>query len=322
MYSKTKPNLSTTTIQSLVSRAFGKGVSALRIMELNDGWFNAAYRLELDNHINTVLKVAPAPECPVLTYEKQCMAIEVHTIQWLKGKGIPVPQVYYTDFSQMYMANNYYFMQFFNGLTLNVAIQQMNDNQKEHILWEFGAVMGKINSLKGVGFGPIIDQTSKSWHSAFFTMVEDILADADRFNVLLPVAPQKLLATLLQSSRVLAHVSKPSLVHWDSWEGNVIIDYREDVPYIRGIIDWERSFFGDPLSEHVFVTKKSKSFYAGYGKNLLGHTDAFLRRQLYTVYLNLVMLVECASRQYSDAEISEQCYKNLSSDLIHLEKYL
>ncbi len=71
---------------------------------------------------------------------------------------------------------------------------------------------------------------------------------------------------------------------------------------IEGVIDWERAYWGDPESESpMAVGFYSPAFYEGYGKPLSGGPEAARRRQLYALYLFLVMEIEAKVR-FEEAE--------------------
>lgn len=57
-----------------VAAALGSGLAAVR--ELTEGTFNAACLLELTDGRRVVVKVAPEPRTPVLTYERGLLATE------------------------------------------------------------------------------------------------------------------------------------------------------------------------------------------------------------------------------------------------------
>ncbi|MFD9127599.1 hypothetical protein [Kitasatospora sp. NPDC059571] len=127
-----------------------------------------------------------------------------------------------------------------------------------------GELAARIATVTGPAFGypqPGPGLSAADWPTAFTGMLHAVLADADRFGVDLP-APAPLPAGLPpRHAAALAEVRRPALVHFDAWEGNIVLaggphgaGGGPDAPggwRIAGLIDGERAFFGDPLAELV-----------------------------------------------------------------------
>ncbi|MBP2586954.1 fructosamine-3-kinase [Streptomyces sp. PvR006] len=138
-------------------------------------------------------------------------------------------------------------------------------------------------------------------------MLHAVLADARRFDVALP-APTGFLAGLpVRFGHRLAEVRRPALVHFDAWEGNLVLARDGEGPWrLSGLIDGERAFFGDPLAELVGLdplgaAEDDTELLAGYRSvtpALALDTGARVRLALYRVYLALVMRVESVPRAY------------------------
>ena len=62
--------------------------------ECTEGWFNAVYRLGLDDGRSVVLKVAPPPAVRVLRYEADIIRTEVDAMRLVGERtAVPVPAV-------------------------------------------------------------------------------------------------------------------------------------------------------------------------------------------------------------------------------------
>ncbi|MET0406665.1 MAG: hypothetical protein ABW123_29875, partial [Cystobacter sp.] len=101
MQSRTKVALERELVVLLVREVLGSTSAVRHIEELADGMFNAAYALELDGGTSVVLKVAPPPELPLLTYERDLLRTEVEFYERVQGVAhCPVPRVLAHDFSR------------------------------------------------------------------------------------------------------------------------------------------------------------------------------------------------------------------------------
>ncbi len=67
MISKTKYPVTNEQIEKLFNKAGFKNIG--NIAPLGDGEYNAVYSVTADSK-NYAIKIAPAPDCEVLTYEK------------------------------------------------------------------------------------------------------------------------------------------------------------------------------------------------------------------------------------------------------------
>ena len=96
----------------------------------------------------------------------------------------------------------------------------------------------------------------------------------------------------------LDEVTEACLVHWDLWDGNIFIHEGQ----ISGIIDFERAFWGEPLIEHYFSHfSQCAAFEEGYGRAVVTETER-IRRSLYDLFLDLILVIECAYRQYENQD--------------------
>jgi aminoglycoside phosphotransferase (APT) family kinase protein len=102
-------------------------------------------------------------------------------------------------------------------------------------------------------------------------------------------------------------VTTPVLVHFDLWDGNILVESSPAGRRVGALIDAERAFWGDPLAEFVSLAlfadiEQDLAFLQGY--RAAGGTAAFdraarQRLSLYQAYLYLIMWVEAAPRQAS-----------------------
>lgn len=161
---------------------------------------------------------------------------------------------------------------------------------------ETGRLNRRINSIKGPYFGlpgqPEIQ--GEDWFFVFYRMFELGVMDARKRNIDLKISKDAMLGLLWRDREIFKEVAEPSLVHWDLWDGNVFVKNGK----ITGLIDWERSVYGDPLMEVGFRTyKKDISFQKGYGMETL--TGSCLKRAVwYDVYLTMLIALEYEYRNY------------------------
>ncbi|MET8852874.1 aminoglycoside phosphotransferase family protein [Amycolatopsis sp. NPDC004625] len=251
--------------------------------DIGGGTYNRAVRLRLADGRRLVLKIAPAG--PGLTYEHDLLATEAAFYRLASG---PLPSV---------VGEGPAFL-----LMTEVPGEPWNrtPGAGPHLRTELGKIVAGLHETTGDGFGYLQDPLHPTWFSAFTAMVDAVLADAVRYGVRLPRPAAEIAHLVRRHEPLLAPVTTPVLVHFDLWQGNILVQDGR----VSGIIDAERAFWGDPVAEFVSLTlvhDLDEPLLAGYGPALF---DAAARRRLtlYRVYLGLIMLVEMVPRQDTNAD--------------------
>jgi aminoglycoside phosphotransferase (APT) family kinase protein len=271
----------------------------LQFSELADGYFNAAYRLDLADGSIRVLKVAPLGQIRVLRYETNIMQAEVGALRLVcQQTEMPVPQVYLHDTSRAILPADYFIMDFIPGVSFWNLRKDLSESDQQAIERESGRFLRQMNQIRGQDFGYFAGaKRFSTWPECFDHMLQGVLQDGQDADVALPLAYPELLALARSNYDCLRSVITPNLVHWDLWDGNIFVD--PATLQITGIIDFERALWGDPLMEVGFgAFGDNPHFRAGYGEDLLAAPGASTRKALYNLYLYLIMVIECTYRQY------------------------
>lgn len=301
--SVTKRKLTQNKIQLMVKESFGQSAKALDIIELTDGYFNNSYKLNLNSGLTTVLKVAPPPLVDVLTYEKHLMNAEIYTLKHMKNLALLVPEVLFYDPTLRIIDSEYFFMDYLEGIPLNKVKADLSTIQLDLLSKELGEQTYRMRQINDGYFGEIGNKSKrfKNWYDCFYTMVEDLILDAEKISFSLPFAKDTVLKIVEQHKASLDNIQKPALLHKDLWDGNVFIDKKTF--QLIGIIDTERAIFGDPLMEIVCgFYKDNKAFVSSYYGKTQMYKDEKQRILLYQLYLYLLMYIECPYRQYEDPD--------------------
>ncbi|MBB6670536.1 phosphotransferase family protein [Cohnella nanjingensis] len=302
MESLTKTKLNARQMKALIAAAFGEDAGIARYAELTNGWFNAAYEIELTDGRAVILKVAPDSGAETLAYEKDIMRTEVEAMRRMRAAGgVPVPEVFAYDDSRMLIGTAYFVMEKVAGQPYNMIKEDMTQEQRAAIETAIGRFNRRINEIRGERFGffhGADPAATASWPAAFGAMMRALLADGRRLGVQLPAPYASIEAEVERRLPLLAEVTEPRLVHWDLWSGNVLVaDGR-----IAGIIDWERALWGDPLMEYYFRRfERSEAFYSGYGGRF-DLPNEQVRKRLYDLYLDLILVIECYVRKYENED--------------------
>jgi len=308
MQSRTKNHQSREQIASMVKRAFPKLALAEgedAIVELKEGWFNAAYNIRLSDGREVILKIAPPPHAEIMSYEKNIMATEVATMR-LAGQNlaIPVPQIYFYDTARDVCDSEYYFMEKLTGSNYEHAKKSLPKETRTAIDRQIGAIVRELNQFTGTYFGydgnPAL--RAPTWKDAFLKICNAVLEDGQKKGADFVFPIDEIRAVILKHAHTLEVVTLPQLVHWDVWDLNVFVkDGR-----VSGVIDFERALWADPLMEAQFralayggVTDSLR----GYGKTTFTPEED-IRNHLYTLHLALVMVTECHYRNYDTNKVA------------------
>lgn len=294
--SVTKSMVSEKLIRAMIQKAFS--CEPKEIIELTEGFFNVAYRIELEERM-VILKVAPAPDVDIMTYEKNIMWTEVNTMKLVKQRTmVPVPEILFYDDSRTVCDRTYFFMEYLPGRSFSSCMEELSEAEKDSVFHRVGECTRQLNQITGKKFGYYgqPDRQGDTWYEVFKEMLSDAFDDAVRKQIAVPVAKEKMLALLEKDKTCFEEVTVPRFVHWDIWAGNVFVDKSK----VTGIIDFERALWADELMEVGFRTYEyNQNFFEGYGKN--GLTESETRRALwYDIFLFQIARLECDYRQYDN----------------------
>ncbi|MFF3564396.1 phosphotransferase family protein [Streptomyces sp. NPDC002574] len=313
MRSLTKRALTSDQLSSMLRASAGTGCRVEA--ELTDGWFNAAYRVLLDDGRRAVLKVAPPPEADVLRYERGIMATEITVHRRVAALGgVPLPEL-------LYAGPDFMALSVLPGTPWDKAADRLPPPRQAALRRELGRIAARLHTLTSpdgrYGYpAPEAGLSAADWPTAFGAMVGAMLEEAARRHSPLGVSPDEVRELVAAGAPALAQVDRPRLVHFDLWPGNVFVS--DDGTAVTGLIDHERAFFGDPAAELVSLgfggdTGPDSDLVAGY-REAGGHLDfgpAMRHRlALYRLYLGLILVVECGPRGYG-ADHVETCRATL-----------
>ena len=279
-------------------------------VDLTGGTYNSGRRLRLADGRRLVLKIAPS--APGLTYEHDLLATEAEYFRLTGGRAV-VPEV-------VGAGPDFLLMTELPGESWYTRRAGLGAEDRRRLRRELGALVAGLHEVTGDGFGYPQDPPFPTWRAAFEAMTAAMLADAARYDVRLPRPAAEITHLVRRHAPLLDLVTKPVLVHFDLWEGNILLG---DGPRITGIVDAERAFWGDPVAEFVSLTlfrEVDSELLAGYGRKF--DPPAWRRLALYRVYLGLIMLVELKPRQVGDPERAAFLEKYLADALDAVQRQL
>jgi aminoglycoside phosphotransferase (APT) family kinase protein len=278
-----------------------------RITSLGGGTYNSVWHVTLPDGRAWVLKVPPPPGTPGLAYERGLLRGEAAFYGRAAGTGVPVPEVVHTRFDPVPPVGAHLVMTALPGSPWPAHVSKISQEEHNRLRTDLGRHMARLHAVTGSGFGyPANPLAGPTWRQAFALMLDAVLQDARRYRAALPQDPDRIAALLARASDVLDDVTRPALVHFDLWQGNLLLDEDSGGLRISGVIDGERMFWGDPLADFVSLAlfddiSQDAPFLEGYaagGGHVEFDASARLRLALYRCYLYLIMSVEGIPRRH------------------------
>lgn len=280
------------------------------IRTLDGGTFNTVL-LVATHDVDVVVKVAPDPAVPILAYEHGIMATEARYYHLAAAHGVTsVPRTLYHGTVGNKEA---LVMSLCPGRPWPSVAAEVSLAHRRSLRTAVGHELARLHTITGPGFGYPARPLAPTWRTAFTGMVAALLDDARQFGVALPRSADDIAAVIDRAGPALDTVDTPVLVHFDLWDGNILVDLADpETPVLGGLIDAERAFWGDPLAELTSLWlfgdfDPDDGLLAGYraaGGRLELDQSARLRLSLYRLYLYLIMWVEVAPRGYDESRIS------------------
>ena len=298
----------------LTAALAGAGVSWDQVAacrSLTGGTFNAVHLVGLADGTRRVVTIPPGPDTPLLRYEQGILGTEALYYQ-LAGqcRDVTVPAVIAVDATSAH--GGYLVMTECPGSPWPELTPLPSGAERAELRAELGGQVARLHTITGTGFGYpslAVGPLRGSWRAAFADMVNAVLADAGRFAVTLPRPVAEVQDWFADRAAVLDEVTTPVLVHFDLWDGNILVESGSAGRRIGALIDAERAFWGDPVAELVSLAlfadiEQDTSFLHGYraaGGRITFDLATRQRLSLYRAYLYLIMWVEAVPRQCSRA---------------------
>ena len=306
--------MDTATVQALVTASLGASVEVAAASPLVGGEFAVVWRVDLADSRALVLKAGPPDGVPLLGYERDLVAAEAAYLNLVgdRAPDVPIPRLLAFGSDRTVLDGDWLITTLLPGRSLPAWQGAHPGGDAGPARRALGAAVAGLGAITSPRFGYTGQRPGgDTWPAAFTAIIEDLLADAGRWQVTLPGGAGRLRALLARAHDVLAEVDAARLVHVDLWDGNVLATTTRPaaapVAALCGLVDGERHLFGDPLVDLVspalftrIEDRLGHPFLAGWA-HALGRPATFtpaekVRLGLYRVHLYLLMLTEMPSR--------------------------
>jgi aminoglycoside phosphotransferase (APT) family kinase protein len=256
-------------IEAICRRAFGSGVVATRAVELGYGGYNSVYRVELGGWDAPVILRAAPREAVQFGSELHLMRNEYASIPWLAAIAPLMPQVLAVDWSHDIIDRDWMIQTCLSGLPAPEHLARYPRSGRTTFFRQLGAITRTVHDVRGPHFGRVAGPSYASWSEAViasFTQIADDLEQAGLDGIDVREAAE----LAVHRRATLDEVREPRLLTGDLWTVNCLLDANAPEPLISGVLDFDRTEFGDPAADWTIRMAQAKhdereSFWQSYG---------------------------------------------------------
>ncbi|SDH08179.1 phosphotransferase family protein [Nonomuraea jiangxiensis] len=273
-------------IQAVCHRVFGPGARVSSAVELGLGMYNTTYRVTVAGRERpVVVRFAPEPERQFIS-EREMMRNEYATVPHLAVIAPLMPRVLAADWSHDLIGRDYLVQTLLDGVPAPDGLRNYPRPAWTAFYRRIGEIARTVHGVRGPGFGPVAGPVYDTWSRAVIASLRDIAADLE--SVGLDAADLRSAAALAaEHSAVLDEITEPRLLTGDLWTVNVMIADGAPEPTITGVLDFDRTLWGDPAADwpvRLAAAKQDErlAFWEAYGERDRGPAASW-RSSLYEV---------------------------------------
>jgi len=298
MESLSKNKLTDEKIRELSAVAF-PSAAVTEIEEMTAGMCNALYLVTLDSGMKTVLKVSSPGMDGKASNEAWLMESETAAMKLAEqDPRIKAPRVLFYDDSMTVCSGKYFFMEYAEGELMS-RMKDVSDETRKKLQFQMGEAVRIIGETKNDTFGIVASGIEfDCLHGVVYQLISNVIGDIVSSGEDPDFPAEEILSKLREDKPYFDEVKEASLVHFDVWPNNIIVQNNE----ITAILDWERALWGEPLMEDRFRDYgMNPDFLAGFGQTEF--TSSEQRRLIwYNIWINLAFMNERFTRGYMNEE--------------------
>ncbi|MFC0057795.1 phosphotransferase family protein [Streptomyces actinomycinicus] len=256
-------------IPEICGRAFGAGVRVTSAVELGGGMYNTTYRITAESLPEPViLRIAPAPDRQFAS-ERGLMRNEYATVPYLSTVATLVPRMLFADWSQEIIGRDWVLQSHLTGVPTPERLGAYDRPLWRGFFAQLGEITSRVHSIRGAHFGPVAGPGFPTWSAAVVASLHAIADDLSASS--LDATDVRAVADLATEHRnVLDEIREPHLLTGDLWTVNTMLSTEAPEPVITGVLDLDRTLFGDPAADWTIRMASAKqdertAFWDAYG---------------------------------------------------------
>ncbi len=302
-----QPNLELTAGQAeqLLGAWLDGPVVCTGVVQLEGGMVNTAYRLEFDRPPHrAVVKLHRS--------DSDSFAAEARALEYLAAEtACPVPRVYWHDGSARVIPYAFVLLELVPGVCLKDL--DLEPTERAEVDAQLADVLAELHNHTRATWGAVdADDDSRSWAELFEARLRAARAQATVVERLTPDVLAQVDRAIDLARPVLRDSGRPTLVHGDVWDGNMMVRVEDGHWRLTGLLDPSLEF-ADVEFElaylEVFDTSR-EAFFAAYAPH---HTlrPGYERRRLFywlhTALVHVALFGDEFFRRFTDRVAAEIC---------------
>jgi aminoglycoside phosphotransferase (APT) family kinase protein len=322
--------LSVDQIRALLERHFGSGLHSFGVEELGGGTFNETYLIEIPEKEKLVLKIAP-PVTPDMYWDDVALMRREHnTLPFFASIGPLIPKTIFVDFTHQIIGRDYVLQTFMEGDRWSNIEDELKQEESIDLWRQCGEIVKQIHETTGERFGyPYPGRSFAHWSDVVLDRFSRIARSLRGYHI--EISHFSTISEIVSSAQsVLDDIRTPRLLHGDLWTFNLLVTRKNGKPFITGVLDTERAWWGDPLvdwimfllsirSEERYWQSRLAAFYSGYGT--LGENETTQFRQEVYKAMHVGSSAVWATRHGNQEDI-QRAHQDLSRIAMVLPKLL
>jgi aminoglycoside phosphotransferase (APT) family kinase protein len=273
-------------LQAICSRVFGSRARVVSAVELGGGMYNNTYRVTVTGQDRPVIvRVAPEPGLQFQS-ERQLMRNEYASVPWLSVIAPLMPRVIAADWSHEVIGRDWMIQTLLDGSPASGSHGLVAYPRPTWTTFfrQMGTIAKRVHAVRGPHFGPVAGPAYATWSQAVIASLEDIATDLD--GVGLDAADVRKVVAAARGGSSLDEVTEPRLLAGDLWIVNVMVAEGAPEPTINGVLDLDRTLWGDPAADWTIRMASAKpgterdAFWDSDGYGPLDRSPAAVRRSL------------------------------------------
>lgn len=318
MKSKSKNHLDNLTIKKIFEKISVTEINGIN--KLSEGEYNTLYEIAADGK-SYMLKVAPSCDFKHLTYENDMMKSEIFWYDKMrKETQIPVPEVYFTDFTKTVIPADYFIMEKIDGALKSKT--RFTKEEKEQANTQLIKQLADLHSIRNDKFGYVQGSLFDNWYDAYTHIVKGHIGDIKRAGKKSKNA--ELILSYAEKYKDILTDVQSCAVNTDCWDTNIICKKENNETKLVWI-DPERSMWGDRLFDFICLDpmtpienqKDIINTYNAYtdDKLIVGKNEVIR----YAFCLALLALVMDAEKHYRYTPLHYGWWRNVISSKMFYE---
>jgi fructosamine-3-kinase len=285
------PHLTAENLSELASKALGEAVRAGSARIMLGGCWNRVIEVDLNGYGRCVVfKISPRER-------DRSLVREFSVLQFFKGHTeFPVPAPLLIDESGEAIPGTVLVMERVPGTVLHQALPRLTDEMRISIIEQVGHLVGRLHGMRSTGFGGVelaegdrFERWQDFWLPRFDAVFVEITGSGIAGTDLL----RRVESVRHHFDSLLNTGSVATLLHYDIWYGNIMVDVENGEARVSGFVDVQ-GYWGDYARELSFMElfgTAPPELYAVYREYRRIDEDMSIRKDIYNLKMNLKHMV-------------------------------